>query len=102
MMEHGPYTLKREEPENGAFPRNPYSTPNKKVAKTLVITDLKNNETKTIELSENDFVFITNGGLVESTTEGNQNTPAGFNPALKKGSGWDTWNRIAAVDPSFG
>ncbi len=47
------------------------------------------------------FVFITNGGLVESTTEGNQNTPAGFNPALKKGSGWETWNRIAAVDPSF-
>lgn len=94
--------IMRAQAENGAFPRNPYSTPNKKVAKTLVITDLKNNETKTIELSENDFVFITNGGLVESTTEGNQNTPAGFNPALKKGSGWDTWNRIAAVDPSFG
>ena len=29
----------RAQAENGAFPRNPYSTPNKKVAKTLVITD---------------------------------------------------------------
>ena len=92
----------RAQAENGAVPRNPYSTPNRKTAKTLVITDLKNNETKTIKLTDDDFVFITNGGLVESTTEGNQNTPAGFNPALKKGSGWDTWNRIAAVDPSFG
>ena len=92
----------RAQAENGAFPRNPYSTPNKKVAKTLVITDLVKNERKTIELTEDDFVFITNGGLVESTTEGDQNTPAGFDPTLKPGNGWDMWNRIAAVDPSFG
>ena len=44
----------RAQAENGAFPRNPYSTPNKKVAKTLVITDLVKNERKTIELTEND------------------------------------------------
>ncbi len=45
-------------------------------------------------------MFITNGGLVESTTYGSQDKPAGFNPALTPGSGWDMWNRISAVDPS--
>lgn len=92
----------RAQAENGAFHRNPYSTPNKKMADTLVITDLDNDEHKTISLTENDLVFITNGGLVESTTYGSQDKPAGFNPSLTPGSGWDMWNRISAVDPSFG
>ncbi|KFI59814.1 oleate hydratase [Bifidobacterium cuniculi] len=92
----------RAQAENGAFKRNPYGTPNKKVAKTFVTTDLTTGKTTTTELTENDLVFITNGGLVESTTEGNQTTPAGFDPSLKPGNGWDMWNRIAAVDPSFG
>lgn len=93
--------VQRAQAENGAFPRNPANTPVKKVAKTFVITD-KDGVQKTIALSENDLVFITNGGCVESTTEGDQNTPAAWDPSIKPGNGWDMWRRIAAVDPSFG
>ncbi|MEE1295386.1 MAG: oleate hydratase [Bifidobacterium sp.] len=94
--------IQRAQAVNGAFPRNPYSTPNKKVAKTFVTTDLRTGKQHTYELTENDLVFITNGGLVESTTEGNQDKAAGFDPQIKPGNGWDMWNRLAAVDPSFG
>ena len=52
--------------------------------------------------TENDLVFITNGGCVENSTLGSQDTPAEFKPELKEGGGWDLWRKIAAQDPSFG
>ena len=55
-----------------------------------------------IDLTENDLLFITNGGCVESSTYGDQNTAAGFDPTMKPGNGWDLWKKIAAQDPSFG
>ena len=55
-----------------------------------------------IDLTENDLVFITNGGCVENSTLGSQDTPAEFKPELKEGGGWDLWRKIAAQDPSFG
>ena len=55
-----------------------------------------------IDLTENDLVFITNGGCVENSTLGSQNKPAEFKPELKEGGGWDLWRKIAAQDPSFG
>ncbi len=55
-----------------------------------------------IDLTENDLVFITNGGCVENSSIGNQNTPAPFNYEIKKGGGWDLWRKIAAQDTSFG
>ena len=55
-----------------------------------------------IDLTENDLLFITNGGCVESSTYGDQNTRAAYDTSLKPGNGWDLWKKIAAQDPSFG
>ena len=55
-----------------------------------------------IDLTENDLVFITNGGCVEKSTIGSQNTAAPYRPEIKEGGGWDLWRKIAAQDPSFG
>lgn len=55
-----------------------------------------------IDLTENDLVFITNGGCVENSSLGSQNTTASFNYEIKKGGGWDMWRKIAAQDPLFG
>ena len=57
---------------------------------------------ETIDLTEDDLLFITNGGCVESCTVGAQNKATGFDPAIKPGNGWDLWKRIAALDDSFG
>ena len=82
------------------FKRNPYSTPTKKVATS--ITTSHKGETTTIDLTENDLVFVTNGGCVESSTMGSQTKAAAWNPLIEPGNGWDLWRRIAAQDPSFG
>ena len=63
---------------------------------------LHDGQESSIDLTENDLVFITNGGCVENSTIGSQNTPAEFKPELKEGGGWDLWRKIAAQDPSFG
>ena len=55
-----------------------------------------------IDLTENDLVFITNGGCVENSAIGSQNKPAAFNKEIKEGGGWDMWRKIAAQDPAFG
>ena len=57
---------------------------------------------ETIDLTEDDLLFITNGGCVESCTVGAQNKATGFDPTIKPGNGWDLWKRIAALDDSFG
>ena len=54
-----------------------------------------------IDLTDNDLVFITNGGCVENSAYGSQNEPAAFNKTIREG-GWDMWRKIAAQDPSFG
>ena len=55
-----------------------------------------------IDLTDNDLVFITNGGCVENSAYGSQNEPAAFNKTTREGGGWDMWRKIAAQDPSFG
>ena len=72
----------------------------KKLAKRLEI--LRSGEADFIDLTENDLVFITNGGCVENSTLGSQNTPAPFKKEIKAGGGWDMWRKIAAQGPSFG
>lgn len=59
-------------------------------------------ETRIVDLTEDDLVFITNGGCVENSAMGSQNTPAPYNPEIKPGGGWDMWRRIAAQSPDFG
>lgn len=55
-----------------------------------------------ITLTSNDLVFITNGGCVENSTFGSQDSPAPYRPELRPGGGWDMWRRIAKLDPAFG
>ena len=73
---------------------------NKKQAKTIVT--IVNGKEENINLTENDFVFITNGGCVENSTLGSQNKKAEFNYEIKPGGGWDMWRKIAKQDKSFG
>lgn len=73
---------------------------NKKTAKRILVR--KEGKEEAIDLTENDLIFITNGGCVENSTLGSQNEPASFNKAIKEGGGWDMWRKIAAQDPSFG
>lgn len=72
----------------------------KKAAKRILC--LHEGKEESIDLSDNDMVYITNGGCVENSTLGDQNHPAEFKPDLKAGGGWDMWKKIAAQDPSFG
>ena len=72
----------------------------RKVAKRIDI--LENGAASAIDLTENDLVFITNGGCVENSSMGSQNTPAPYNTEIKEGGGWDMWRKIAAQDPAFG
>lgn len=72
----------------------------KKVAKRIDIeSDGKRDK---IDLTENDLVFITNGGCVENSSMGSQDKKADYNIEIKEGGGWDMWRKIAAQDPSFG
>ena len=75
-------------------------TNEKKQAKTIEVE--VDGKKKYIDLTENDLVFITNGGCVENSTHGSQNEKAEFNPDIKPGGGWDMWRKIAAQDKSFG
>lgn len=76
------------------------SNPSKKLAKQIEVTE--DGKKNFIDLTEDDLVFITNGGCVENSAMGSQDTPAAYNTELKEGGGWDMWRKIAAQDPSFG
>ena len=75
-------------------------TGGKKQARSICL--LVDDEAERVDLTENDLVFITNGGCVESTSIGSQDQPAVFNPTLRPGNGWDLWKKIAAQDEAFG
>ena len=66
------------------------------------IDTLRDGHEECIDLTENDLVFITNGGCVENSTIGSQTTVAPLKFDLKEGGGWALWRKIAAQDPSFG
>ena len=76
------------------------SDPAHKLAKRIDV--IREGKKETIDLTENDLVFITNGGCVENSSMGSQNEPAAYNTELKEGGGWDMWRKIAAQDPAFG
>lgn len=69
-----------------------------KVAKKIVMT--KNGEQSDIDLPPDDIVFVTNGSITESSTYGDQNTPAPI--THDKGSSWKLWENLAKQDPDFG
>lgn len=72
----------------------------KKAAKRVTV--IREGKEEFIDLTENDLIFITNGGCVENSSLGDQDHPAVFNKEIKEGSGWDMWRKIAKQDPSFG
>ena len=69
-----------------------------KVAKKIVMT--KNGKQSDIDLTPDDIVFVTNGSITESSTYGDQNTPAPI--THDKGSSWKLWENLAKQDPDFG
>jgi len=54
-----------------------------KIAKKIIFQ--KKNKEQQIILKENDFVFVTNGSITESTTYGDHNTPAPISEQLQLG-----------------
>ena len=70
----------------------------KKVAKELFLN--VDGKAKTIELSADDLVFVTNGSITESTTYGDNNTPAPITHDL--GGSWELWRNLSEQDSSFG
>lgn len=71
---------------------------NEKVAKKLVKTT--DGKDTSVDLTENDLVFVTNGSITESTTYGDQTHPAPTEHEL--GDSWKLWENLAKQDPAFG
>lgn len=74
--------------------------PDRKQAKRIEL--LAEGETRYVDLTEYNLVFITNGGCVENSALGSQTAPAPFNTGIREGGGWDMWRKIAAQSPDFG
>lgn len=74
-------------------------TEDKKVANKIVARD-KNGKDVSINLTENDLVFITNGSMTEGSGYGDDNTPAVFNK--EPGGCWTLWRNIAEQSDEFG
>lgn len=70
----------------------------KKVAKELLLT--VGGERKTISLTPDDLVFVTNGSITESTNYGSHDTVAKPNTDL--GGSWNLWENLAAQSDEFG
>lgn len=73
-------------------------TDDKKVAKQIVCTH--NGKEETIDLIEDDLVFVTNGSCTENSSLGDNDHIPAFN--TEHGGCWDLWKNIAKQDPSFG
>ncbi len=67
--------------------------------KTATILYLKNKNE--IVLKKNDYVFITNGSITESTDNGSWDSPAKLK-GLEASGAWQLWKKIAPKDPAFG
>ena len=59
-----------------------------------------NGTEESIDLNENDLVFVTNGSITESSTQGDHHTPAPITHDL--GGSWMLWKNLAAQSPEFG
>ena len=72
----------------------------KKTARQIVC--VHDGETETIDLIEDDLVFITNGSCTENSTLGGQNEAPERRTKPGEGGCWQLWKNIAAQDPAFG
>lgn len=71
---------------------------NKKTARKIQL--IANDTEKTIELTENDLVFITNGSITESSTYGTNTEPAPVPNEI--GGSWQLWKNLADQNSDFG
>ena len=74
--------------------------PETKTAKTIVIQ--YDGQAENIDLTEDDFVFYTNGSNVENSTYGSQTKASGMDGEIHEGGTFDLWRKIAKQDASFG
>lgn len=72
----------------------------KKLAKSIVLEC--DSKTESIDLTEDDLVFYTNGSNVENSTYGSQTKATGMDGEIHEGGSFDLWRKIAAQDPAFG
>lgn len=72
----------------------------KKLAKKLCI--LQDGVEKTVDLTEDDLVFVTNGSCTESAVIGDHESAPELTISSGEGACWDLWRNIAAQDDSFG
>lgn len=56
--------------------------------------------TQRVSLAPTDLVFVTNGSITESSTYGDNDTPAPV--VTDRGGAWALWKRLAARDNAFG
>ena len=73
----------------------------KKFAKKIVARDKDDND-MSIDLSEDDLVFVTNGSMTEDSGYGDDNTPAPFKKEAKDEGIWNLWKNIAEQSDDFG
>ncbi|MGV9479284.1 oleate hydratase [Gordonia aichiensis] len=69
-----------------------------KRARRIQLTE--NGESKSIDLTENDLVFVTNGSITESSTYGDNDTPATVETG--NGGAWSLWKNLAGQDSTLG
>jgi oleate hydratase len=74
--------------------------PGKKVAKKIEM--VQKGQAKSINLTENDLVIVTNGCNTECSTLGDNDHAADFSVKDGEGAAWDLWRNIAKQDPAFG
>ncbi len=70
----------------------------KKVAKKIEM--VKAGKEKELSVTPDDLVFVTNGSITESTTYGDNDTPADTHHEL--GGSWELWKNIAKQNKEFG
>ncbi|MDY3769710.1 MAG: oleate hydratase [Lachnospiraceae bacterium] len=72
----------------------------RKVARRLEYRE--NGEEKSLALTENDLVFVTNGSCTESTIYGSQTQAPVGDAEVRTSGAWSLWKNIAKQDPAFG
>ena len=75
-------------------------TDTKKVAKKIVAVDTKTGEDKSINLNEDDLLFITTGSIVEASVYGSNDTPAIKEENTEES--FRLWKNIAKKSDDFG
>lgn len=72
----------------------------KKVAAQLVLE--QNGKARTLPLTENDLVFVTNGSCTENSSLGDDDHAPELKTQPGEGGCWQLWRNIAKQDPAFG